>query len=206
MERKIELPRSLRAAALTPGSFSEDENSVEVVWTTGATVRRNSWFDGPYDEELIVSPESVRLDRLNGGAPLLNTHASYDLCDVIGVVVPGSARLENGQGLARVQLSDAPGDADIVAKLRSGVIRNISVGYAIHRVEKVDGPDLAVPVWRVVDWEPMEISAVPVPADPGCQTRAGARPDLFPALMVDRAADLRLSRSRLARAQRQALI
>src|SRR5690606_24529723 len=47
-----------------------------------------------------------------------------------------------------------------------------SVGYRVHRyeIEKRDGqPEL----WRAVDWEPIEISAVPIGADPGAHVRAG---------------------------------
>ncbi len=175
MEKIIELPRAERAAEIRAASFNEADNSIEVVWTTGATVRRRSWVDGPYDEELIVTRDSVRLDRLNAGAPFLNTHADWSLSDVIGSVVPGSARIVNGQGVARVMLSRAPGDADNIQKIKDGIIRNISVGYVVHAVEKTESDNGTIPVWRVVDWEPMEISAVPVPADAGAQIRSAPR-------------------------------
>ena len=178
----IDLPLAIRDAELRAASFNEADNTIEVCWTTGATVRRMSWRDGAYDEELIVSPNAVRLDRLNAGAPLLNTHSQWDLKDVIGAVVPGTARIEKGLGFARVALSKAPGDADTVQKIRDGIIRNISVGYIRHRIEKIE-KDGETPIWRVVDWEPHEISAVPIPADAGSQFRsaaAGQEAPLFP--------------------------
>lgn len=171
-EQTISLPRGTRAAELRPESFNPDDNTIEVCWTTGATVQRYSWIDGPYLEELVVDEASVRLDRLNAGASFLNTHGTWDLDDVIGAVVPGSARIENGKGLARIQLSNAPADADIVQKIRDGIIRNISVGYVRLKIQKTETADGALPLWRVVDWEPTEISAVPVPADAGAQVRA----------------------------------
>lgn len=177
MKRIIEIPRQARGAELRAASFDAKDNSIELCFTTGATVRRRSWSDGPFDEELIVTPEAVRLDRLNAGAPFLNTHSDWSLEDVIGSVVPGTARIEGGKGFARVQLSAAPADADNVAKIRDGIIRNVSVGYAIHRVEKIEASEGTVPVWRVVDWEPFEISAVPIPADPGAQVRSGESAD-----------------------------
>lgn len=208
MERTIALPRALRGAELRAASFSEADNSIDVVWTTGATVRRRSWLEGPYDEELVVESGAVRLDRLNAGAPFLNTHSDWSLEDVIGSVVPGSARVEKGQGVARVRLSSAPGDADNVAKIRDGIVRNISVGYIIHRVEKIEADDGSVPTWRVVDWEPLEISAVPVPADAGAHIRAENRDgaETFDAVLVEKPIDVRLLLSRRARAQRMALI
>ncbi|MGJ7042115.1 hypothetical protein J2Y63_005396 [Shinella sp. BE166] len=162
-----------RGAELRVASFDEGENSVEVVWTTGAAVRRRDWRTGEnYSEVLEVTPKAVRLDRLNAGAPLLDTHRDGSLGAIIGSVVPGTARIENGLGIARVRLSNAPGDADIVSKIRDGIIRNISVGYAIHGYETEAGPHGSDEIRRVVDWEPLEISAVPVPADAGSQVRS----------------------------------
>jgi hypothetical protein len=189
MERTIELPRQARLAELRSASFNTDDNTVDLIWTTGAKVRRRSWIDGPYDEELVVDTDSVRLDRLNAGAPFLNTHSDYDLSDVIGAVVPGTAKIVNGQGIATVRLSSAPGDADNVQKIKDGIVRNVSVGYLIHGVEKLESDrGDAVPIWRVVDWEPMEISAVPIPADPGAQMRSEdtSKQRLFGCKLIER--------------------
>lgn len=169
MRRHSPIPLSYRQNAAVE-SFDPADNSVEVCFTAGATVRRRG-PDGYFDEELIVTPQSVRLGRLNAGAPFLNTHSDLGVEDVLGSVVPGSARVINGRGFARVRLSTAPGDADNVSKIRDGIVRNVSVGYAIHRVEKSEAGPGEVPLWRVVDWEPYEISAVPIPADPGAQIR-----------------------------------
>jgi HK97 family phage prohead protease len=172
MERFIELPRGLRGGEFRAQSFDEASNTIEVCWTTGATVRRQSWLDGPYDEELLVEPGAVRLERLNAGAAFLDTHSSWSCNDVLGSVVPGSARLQGGEGVARVQLTKAESAADTVQKIKEGVIRSVSVGYMRHKVEKIESDDGKVPIWRVVDWEPYEISAVPVPADSGAQIRS----------------------------------
>lgn len=161
-----------RAVEIRSASYEEASNSVDVVWTTGATVRRYSWRDDVhYDEVLVVDASAIRLDRLNGGAPFLDTHDDYQLSSVIGSVVPGSAKIVGGKGLARVALSVAPEHAGIVANIKAGVIRNISVGYKIHRIEKVETAGNDVAVWRIVDWEPLEISAVAVPADAGSTIR-----------------------------------
>ncbi|CAH1657140.1 ATP-dependent Clp protease proteolytic subunit [Hyphomicrobiales bacterium] len=172
MHNTIELPRQVRGAEVRAQSFNEEANTIDIVWTTGARVRRYSWSDGPYDEELEVSASAVRLERLNAGAPFLNTHDSWSLENVIGNVVPGTARIENGLGVAKVQLSKREDAAGIVQDIRDGVIRNISVGYRIHRVLKEESDDTQPALFRVTDWEPLEISAVPIPADPGAQIRS----------------------------------
>lgn len=166
----IDLPPGLVGAELRAGSFDERDNTIECVWTAGATVRRASWVDGVYDEELIVSPNAVRLGRMNAGAPLLDSHSGYSVRSVLGSVVPGSARLEGGKGVARVKLSTAAGDADTVTKIRDGIVRNVSCGYQRHQIEKIEKAG-ATPLWRVVDWEPFEISAVAVPHDAAAQFR-----------------------------------
>lgn len=104
--------------------------------------------------------------------------------------MPGSAKIENGVGTARIQLSKAPGVADTVLKIREGVIRNVSVGYWVHKVVKTEGDDTTIARWDVVDWEPLEISAVPIPADAGSQIRSdqseGDGPKLRACLVVTR--------------------
>jgi HK97 family phage prohead protease len=172
MQRKlVELPPFGRDIEIRASSFEDASNSVEVIWTTGATVRRFDWRDEIYyDEELVVDQSSIRLDRLNNGAPLLVTHDDWSLKSVIGTVVSGSAELRDGKGFARVRLSVAEGHRDIVANIKAGIIKNISVGYRIHKIQKIENAG-KTPVWRVVDWEPLELSAVPVPADTGAQIR-----------------------------------
>lgn len=169
------LPKFGRSAEVRSASFDESDNTIEVVWTTGATVRRTDWWTGrSYQETLEVSDKAIRLERLNAGAPFLDTHDDWSLSTVLGSVVPGSARIEGGKGIAKIKLSRAASDADIVSKIRDGIIRNVSVGYAIHKVIKTEADrDGGDDLWQVVDWEPLEISAVPVPADAGSQIRKG---------------------------------
>ena len=173
MSQTMMLPLQTRGAEICVDSFDEATNSIELVWTTGAAVQRYSYRDGPFIEELVVSPKAVRLGRLNAGAPFLNTHSSYDLSQVIGAVQDGTAKLDGGRGLCRMGLSVDPAHAGIVGNIKAKIIRNVSVGYLIHAVEKSERDDGKPAVWRVTDWEPIEVSAVPIPADPGSQIRSG---------------------------------
>jgi hypothetical protein len=154
---------------------ADGERSIEVVWTTGATVQRRRWegWDDlvEFDEELVVAPGSVRLERMQGGAPFLDTHRGWSLASVLGSVVPGTVRIEGGRGYARVRLTEAP---DAEPAIRRVIERHasISVGYRVHRYE-ITRREGQREHWRAVDWEPLEISAVPMPADPGAHIRAG---------------------------------
>ena len=106
MDTMIELPAMRRSAELAPNTADADSRTVEVVWSAGARVRRATFFGEPYDEELSLDPAPVRLDRLNAGAPFLKVHELDTLDAVIGSVVPGSARIENGRGIALVRISE----------------------------------------------------------------------------------------------------
>lgn len=168
MERKI--PKLSTRAAVQPKTFNEEQRTVELTWSTGATVRRFDWWDGPYMEELSMDPSNIRMDRLNNGAPLLANHDSSDINSVVGVVE--RAWLEGSEGRAVVRFSDREDVAPIIADVRNGILRNISVGYAVHEYEITKPTDGGMPTYRAVDWEPMEVSIVPVPADASSQIRS----------------------------------
>lgn len=166
--------------------------TAELVFTTGAPVQRYDWANSRYYvEELVVDADSIRLQRLQAGAPLLNTHDSWELEAVLGVVdQPAVAR---GEGTCRVTFSRRESVAGYVQDVADRIIRNVSVGYVRHRIEMVAPSELAG-TWRyrVTDWEPMEVSLVPIPADAGAQVRdasgtAGASADkrTFPCEFIE---------------------
>lgn len=159
-------------AMFAPETVNVEERTVEVVWTTGAQVRRASWSRGDYIEELSLEPSSVRLGRLNNGAPLLDAHASYELRNVVGVVE--RAWLNGTEGRALLRFSQRDDVTPIFQDVRDGILRNISVGYITHKTERDETG--AIPVERAVDWEPYELSLVPIPADAGAQVRSEERP------------------------------
>lgn len=170
-EQRVMAHAQTRTAAVAPTSWNAEARTIDVVWTTGARGARFDWeaFE-TVDEELDTGTSAVRLDRLNAGAPVLDTHRRGQLESQIGTVVPGSARMQGGQGIATLRLSDRPEVASIVGDIATGIIRNLSVGYTVH-VYEVERRNGARPVYRAVDWEPFEISFVPVPFDPRAQVR-----------------------------------
>jgi phage major head subunit gpT-like protein len=159
---------------MLPETVDAQHRSVEVVWSTGATVRRRDpWTGKRYDEVLSLEDTHVDLSRLNGGAPLLNTHGAWDLSDVIGVVERAWIAREGEAlvGRARVRFSDREAVEPIWRDVAAGIIRNVSVGYSVRSYEIAE-TEGAPPVWRAVDWQPIELSAVPVGADAAAGFRA----------------------------------
>ncbi|MBF0402266.1 MAG: hypothetical protein HQL90_16055, partial [Magnetococcales bacterium] len=103
-----------------------EERTVEMVWSTGASVRRTDWRTGkPYDETLSVDTAHVDLSRLNSGAPLLNSHDASSLDSILGVVE--KAWIANGEGRATVRFSSRDGVAAIFKDVQEGILRNVSV-------------------------------------------------------------------------------
>lgn len=162
------------AAGRAPRTLDAEARTVAVTFATEAPVRRRGRLPsgdyGDFDEVLSCDPSAVDLGRLNAGAPLLNSHGNWELRDVIGVVE--RATLEGGVGLAVLRFSERDDVAPIFADVAAGVLRNVSVGYRVAEWRWELGDGRNVPLARAVRWEPMEISLVPIPADPGAQVRA----------------------------------
>lgn len=174
MIKKHLLPQLGFRAQFQPATVKEEARTVELTWSKGARVLRQSFWDGPYFEELSLDPGAVRMDRLNSGAPLLNSHNARNLESQIGVVE--RAWIENGEGRAVVRFSKNNESADKIWRdVQDGIIRNVSVGYVTHKFEQVEGGQDTTPVFRAVDWEPHELSLVPIPADMEAGVRAAGQ-------------------------------
>lgn len=176
--RKVDLPKLSLRAAVEPASIDKENRRVELVWTTGSKGLRSSWLDGPWYEELSLDPAHVRMERLtSGSAPLLNSHGSWsmNLDDVIGVVE--KAWLDKGQGRAIVRFSDRAEVEGIWRDVANGILKNISVGYRVYTYERqadtVDPDGEEEPAtYLAIDWEPQEISVVPIGFDKDATIRA----------------------------------
>ena len=136
---------------LDRAALDEENRTVRLSFSSEEPVER--WFGS---EVLSHSPESVRMDRLNGGAPLLWNH---DTSDQIGRVE--SASIEDGRGYAVVRFSKSARAEELYQDVVDGITSNVSVGYRIHEMQQEGDKE----VYRATDWQPHEISLVSVPAD-----------------------------------------
>lgn len=182
-EKKIRIPKGYGAVEVRSDTLDADNRTVEVCWTTGARVKRYSWDEGYYMEELAVDKKAIRMDRF-GAMSLLDTHDNWSMESRLGTVVPGSIRIEGGKAYATIKFSRKQKAEEILQDLRDGHPVSISVGYKIHRYEKTEGSDGQLPVLRAIDWEPMELSAVPVPADAGASSRSEPKDDEVDTVLV----------------------
>lgn len=171
----VDLPRMARAASVVPNTVNDDDRTVDVIWSTGAGVRRMLPDGTIYIEELSLAPSAVKLGRLNNNAPLLNAHNDYECDDVIGVVVAGTAKVDGKVGTAKVRFAKAEDDPEadqIYRKVKDGILTKLSVGYDPLEMVRTNRTVDGLPVYTVTLWEPGEISVVPIPADDGATFRA----------------------------------
>lgn len=190
MAAPVALPMQLRRAPILPATVNTEARSVDVVFTTGAAVRRRRWTGWdtsvPFDEILEVSDRAVDLTRLNAGAPALDSHSVWSSHSQVGVVERAWIEGKEGKATIRFPREGLDQSADRMFGLISdGIIRNVSVGYSIERVKVVEPAAKGEVEQRIVErWTPLEVSFVTVPADPRAQVRAADQAS-YPVEIVD---------------------
>lgn len=154
-----------RRATLAPATADPEGRTVEVVWSTGAPVRRRD-MAGHYIERLSLAPEAVDLSRLQG-ASVLDAHRQTAVRDVLGSV--RSAAVVGKRGTAVIQFSARPEVEPVWQDVLAGILRHVSVGYSVE--DWAETMENGARVLTAVRWTPHEISLVPTPADPGARIR-----------------------------------
>jgi HK97 family phage prohead protease len=165
------MPRSIaevrEALVGKPQSHMLTFNRESDVDVENRTVKVAFASDKPIDSgwygqiRLMMGKKNVRTQRFDTGAPLLMDHNTRDQ---IGVIEDYSF---DADGMARctVRFDTAPRAEEIFQSVRSGIRKNISVGFMIWELDlekkSKSGPDIYV----ANDWEPYEVSIVAVPAD-----------------------------------------
>ena len=145
-----------RSFSFDRSAINEEARTVELAFSSEEPYER--WYG---TEVLSHKSQSVKLDRLNGGAAVLVNH---DVGDQVGVVE--EARVDGDRvGRAVVRFSRSNRGQEIFQDVVDGIRGQVSVGYVIHDYDEkeVDGKN----VLTAKSWEPHEVSVVAVPADPG---------------------------------------
>lgn len=165
---KVKAPVQHLSVEILAETMNEETRTITARFYSGAKIKRYSWMDGPFMLQFSTDPAHVRMGRLNNGAPVLNAHSDYSLNDVLGVVEKGW--IENGQGMATLRFSDRADVQPFWQDIKNKIIRNVSMGAAIHKMKDVtpasEDEKARMKEYLVTDWEPLEISAVPIGADP----------------------------------------
>lgn len=161
----------IRQASFTPDTFNTEAMTVEAVVSTFATVTRRD-SRGPYTERL--DPTGLDLSGLIG-SPVLDGHRQGSARDVIGVIV--AHRMEGGSLVATIRLSGAADAAPIITRIQEGTLKGVSIGYRVNRWADSIDPVTKARVRTAAAWAISEVSAVPIPADPGATFRSDPMPE-----------------------------
>lgn len=139
-----------------------------MMFSSGAPVLRRD-YAGAFYERLEVSDSSLNLERLNNGAPLLDSHRDGSLSDVIGKVE--RAWIEGSEAMAEVRFANTEAGNLAMQLVKDGIVNSVSVGYRIDemRDDTKDGEN--VRTYTATKWTPFELSAVSLPAEIGAGFR-----------------------------------
>ncbi len=183
-----ELPELTTRAAFDAKTFDRAKRTIEVVWSTGQRGRRYGWNE-PYQEELSLAAEHVRMGFLNSGrAPVLNNHARWDGIRGILGVVDRAWLVSDTEARALLRFSGRAELEPILQDLEDGIIVNVSGGYRVYRYQDVTEPNEKERVLRAIDWEPREISLVDIPFEDGAHTRSAPQAEKHPVTICRSAA------------------
>ncbi len=154
--RSIKSAPQSRNLEFSRSSINEESRTVELSFASETdTVER--WYGV---EILDCRPGSVRLGRLNNGAPLLFNH---DKDRHLGII-EGASLDTDRKARAQARFGRGEEASEKFQDVLDGILTKVSVVYMIHEAvleREVDG----VPHYRITDWEPYEISMVTIPAD-----------------------------------------
>lgn len=159
---EFQVERFTVAATFAPPSANDDARTIDAVWYTGAKVPRFDWRTGE-EYDLILDMKGCRLDRLNNGGPVLDSHSAYGVESQLGVVRKAWAK--KSTGLATIQFSKRDAVTAIWNDVKGGIIQNLSPGMWIYKKVDTTPKGQERREFTATDWEPFEISLVSVAAD-----------------------------------------
>jgi len=156
--------------AIRPDTVDVAARTVEIVMTTGEGGKRWHWDMGEYIEELEVSESAIRTARLDKGLSVIDTHRQYEGVDGVFGITEGWS-IEGGLLIGIARFGKDERSDTIFQKVQDGILRHFSLGYRVHEYTLDKKETNKLDVYRATDWEPLELSIVPV----SFETMNGAR-------------------------------
>ena len=151
----------LRAANMRPATFNAEARTIEAIVSTGAAVARPGFSE-------VLDLRGVDLARLVG-APVLDGHRRDTTRDQLGVIE--AARMTPEGLLVVIRFRESTPAQAVMTDVANGTLRGLSIGYTIEQTR--EAKDGTKRVRTATKWTPIEVSIVPVPADPGAHFRNG---------------------------------
>ena len=190
---EIEVPKIARRTAEITNISQRMDPPEDGGKTEPRTIDLSFSSDNPIErwgiaEVLGHEDGEIRLDWIQSGkAPFLTDHRT-NVDNVIGHVV--SAEIKDGRGYAQVTLDQTERGNEMAGRIERGELTSVSVGYRIHGMRFEEEQDGELPVYRVTDWQPVEISLVAIPADASVGVGRSDEPDGMVRVQVERTNDM----------------
>ena len=150
-DRSVAVDRNLTRQVSFDRAIIDDNRTIEIPVSSEYPVSR--WWG---EEILSHQPKCVELKRLNDGGSVLFNH---DPNAYIGV--SERAYLKGDRLYCRLRFDTHPEADRVYQSIKSGILRNVSLGYSIDDIE-----ERAEGSYNVTKWTPYEVSIVTIPADP----------------------------------------
>lgn len=175
MPETIKLPAQQIEATFATAQANRVERTVPIQFYTGSKVLQFSFAKGIHELQLSMDPGAIRLGALKTGrAPFTKGHAdANDPEAVLGVL--SNPRIENGVGVADVRFSKRPDVEPILQDVLDGILANVSVEAALHKVKETTKEGDRMRSFVAVDWEPRAVALVAQGADPNARIAASAQ-------------------------------
>lgn len=162
---KADDPISLCRAVVDGSNFDETTNSVPVVFATENPVLTRDWAGDLFYEVLSMNPAHIRQDRINGSLPALDNHDKNGSVSKVVVGRVQDPQIVNKEYRATIRFSKRQSNEELVSDVKDKIIVDVSAGYRVYAYRDISQPGDKYPTLLAIDWEPTEVSMVPVPAD-----------------------------------------
>lgn len=130
--------------------------------------QKTDWFGRAY-EVLGHKPKEIRAARMKSGGAILVNH---DINQHVGVAQ--KFWIEDGRSYVQARFGKGELAEEVFQDVVDGVRRFTSVRYRVYAYQLEREQKDGYPVYRAIDWEPVEGSIVSVPADPTVGVGRGA--------------------------------
>ncbi|HSW65200.1 MAG TPA: phage major capsid protein [Dissulfurispiraceae bacterium] len=156
-ERVLKIGTQYRSFAVAKSDIDEEKRTVSLAFSSETPVERYYGY-----EILDHSRGAADLRRLKRGGALLIEH---DAQNQVGVIEEVTIDEADRKGRALVRFGRSAKATEIFQDVLDGIRSNVSVGYLpIEMALEREGKDTPS-TYRVMRWEPLEISIVSMPAD-----------------------------------------
>lgn len=156
--------------SLNLASVDKENRTVPVVFATDTPVLTRNWRidDGkPFYEILSFEKGHIRTARLEKGLGVFKDHYT-STNNQVGTAENYTVTKTDASAVVRFSENEEDFFKDVAANIKN----KISVGFNVYRYEDITKEGESVRTLRAIDWEPMEISFVGVPADVNSGTRS----------------------------------